>query len=156
MTLIQRGNSLWSALYSQASFNQNTTPAVLIKHRRAKVFTDVFYNVDCVPLTRTQRMWAICLILCKVSGRVESTLKLKSHKTVSVSQYLFRYIEQKCCLIYVYIFYILPLTHSLKLLFFPNCNLHIFYIIPNLLYIEVSTWYTVNINSFLLIQLKMP
>lgn len=102
VTLIQRGNSLWSALYSRASFNQNTTPAVLIKHRRAKVFTDVFYNVDCLPLTRTQCMWAICLILCKVNRRVGSTLKSKSSFSTLTLQLCHLYI---CCLFF---FILLP------------------------------------------------
>lgn len=63
VTLMQWGNRLWSALYSRASFNQNTDPVVLIKHRTAKVFTDVFYNVDFEPLKRAQWNWPICLIL---------------------------------------------------------------------------------------------
>lgn len=63
MTLMQWGNRLWSALYSRVSFNQNTDPVMLIKHRTAKVFTDVFYNVDFEPLTRAQWNRPICLIL---------------------------------------------------------------------------------------------
>lgn len=82
VTLMQWGNRLWSALYSRASFNQNTNPVMLIKHRTTKVFTDVFYNVDFEPLTRVQWIWAICLILflwCKKKKKKgQGTLKLNS------------------------------------------------------------------------------
>ncbi len=82
----------WSALYSWASFNQNTNPVMLIKHRAAKVFADVFYNVDFEPLMRVQWIWAICPILflrCKKKSK--GSLKLNS-QSCQVVQNLFKYL----------------------------------------------------------------